>query len=347
MDAYASLIKDDIPEGLEFVTYTEGDGSINDMYNWKLVDENDNEVTDVSKAKYIISDYLAKDDEEKNLMKAFNPDTMDKLDSRYVEVQFKVKEPNTSDRILINYAQIAEETDSNGYPVKDRDSTPNEWKNEDDEDIEKIRVLCFDLSLRKWVTHAIIVENGQTKIVETGHKAEDNPENEVKVDLKKSKIDDVVVKFKYSIRIKNEGEIPGEAREISDYIPKGLKFVAEDNPDWKEVDGKVVTDKLSGVVLNPNETAEVEIILTWVNSEQNMGKMVNTAEISKDFNEYGTPDKDSTPNNKVPDEDDIDNAPVLLSVKSGSEIITVISLSLGILVIVGTGVALIKKKVLK
>lgn len=46
VSGYASLIKDDIPEGLEFVTYTEGDGSTNDIYRWKMVDENDNEVTD-------------------------------------------------------------------------------------------------------------------------------------------------------------------------------------------------------------------------------------------------------------------------------------------------------------
>lgn len=110
MDVYASLIKDDIPEGLEFVQYTEGDGSINDIYRWKLVDENDNEVTDISKAKYIITDYLAKDDAEANLLKAFDPDTMDELDYRDVQVEFKVTEPNTSDRILTNYAQISEET---------------------------------------------------------------------------------------------------------------------------------------------------------------------------------------------------------------------------------------------
>ena len=38
-----------------------------------------------------------------------------------------------------------------------------------------------------------------------------------------------------------------------------------------------------------------------------MGVMTNTAEISEDYNDYGIPDRDSTPNNKVPGEDDIDD----------------------------------------
>ena len=346
-DAYASLIKDDIPEGLEFVQYTEGDGSTNDTYKWKLLDENDNEVTDVTKAKYIVSDYLAKDAEEKNLLKGFNPETMTELDYRDVQVQFKVIEPNTSDRVIINYAQIADDSDNNGNSMTDRDSTPNEWKGEDDEDIEKIKVLYFDLALRKWVTQAIVTENGQTQVTETGHKAEDDPEEVVKVDLKKSKLSNVIVKFRYSIRITNEGEIAGEAQEISDYIPQGLVFIPEDNPDWRQEEGKVVTEKLKGKTLQPGESAEVEILLTWVNSENNMGVMVNTAEISKDYNEYGSPDIDSTPNNKVPGEDDIDDAPVMLTIKTGSEIIMIVTLGLGVIAIIGAGIEIIRKKVIR
>ena len=37
-----------------------------------------------------------------------------------------------------------------------------------------------------------------------------------------------------------------------------------------------------------------------------MKVMDNWAEISKDYNEYGSPDIDSTPNNRKPGEDDIE-----------------------------------------
>ena len=350
-DAYASIVKDDIPDGLQFVQYTEGDGSLNAEYRWKLVDENDNEVTDVSKAKYIVTDYLSKEQDKTpgaNLLKAYKPGTMSELDYRDVKVQFKVTEPTTSDRILINYAQISKETDSSGRVVRDRDSTPNVWvEGEDDQDIEKVRVQYFDLALRKWVTQAIVTENGKTVVTQTGHKAEDDPEEVVKVDLKKSKINNVVVKFRYSIRITNEGEIAGEATEIRDDIPQGLKFVAEDNPDWREENGQIVTNKLEHTTLQPGESAEVEILLTWINSANNMGVMTNVAEINKDHNDYGAPDIDSTPGNNVPGEDDIDDAPVMLTVKTGSEYILYASIALSAIAVIAVGGKVIKKKVMR
>ncbi len=206
--------------------------------------------------------------------------------------------------------------------------------------------LKFDLALRKWVTHAYVTENGQTVEYKTGHKAEDDPEAVVKVDLKKSKLNQVTVKFKYSIRITNEGQIAGEAREITDYIPQGLKFVQEDNPDWTTTSNErvVKTRKLEGVTLQPGESAEVEIMLTWVNSKDNMGVMTNTAEISEDYNEYGVHDIDSTPNNQKWGEDDIDDAPVMLAIKTGSEVIAYTSIGLGFISIVTLGAIVIRKK---
>ena len=346
-DAYASVIKDDIPEGLEFVAYKVGDGSVNDVYKWKLLGEDGKVVTDPSKAKYVTTTYLSKDKTGKNLIKAYRPETMKELDYRDVKIQFKVTEPNTSDRILINKAQISEETDLNGKIVKDRDSTPDKWiEGEDDQDIEKVKVLYFDLALRKWVTEAIVTENGKTTVVPTGHKAEDDPEDVVKVDLKKSKIDSVVIKFRYSIRITNEGEIAGEATEIRDDIPEGLKFLPEDNPDWRIEDGKVVTNKLANTTLQPGESAEVEIVLTWINKADNMGVKVNVAEISKDHNIYGSKDIDSTPGNYVKGEDDIDDAPVMLTVKTGSNIIGFLAMTLAVLSVVGAGSICIKKFVM-
>ena len=160
---------------------------------------------------------------------------MQEPDHRDIKIAFKVTEPNTSDRILINKAQIADDEDKDGKPVIDIDSTPDKWvEGEDDQDIEKVKVKYFDLSLRKWVTEAIVIENGKQKVTQTGHKAEDDPEQVVKVEIEKSKINKVVVKFRYKIRVTNEGEIAGYATEISDYIPQGLKFVAADNKTGKK-----------------------------------------------------------------------------------------------------------------
>ena len=143
---------------------------------------------------------------------------------------------------------------------------------EDDDDFEKIIILkTFDLALRKWVTQAIVIENGQQSITNTGHDAWDDPEEIVKVDLHRKKLNQVTVKFKYSIRVYNQGNVEGYVKEITDYIPAGLKFVAEDNPGWKDEGNNIITTrKLENTLLQPGQSAEVEVLLTWINDENNM-----------------------------------------------------------------------------
>jgi len=361
VDGYATKIMDDIPEGLEFLPQ-DATNTANGWKMYQLISEKYHAETkgyetitynkntyvrtdDATKADLIVTDAL-----ENQLIKSYDSKTMETLDYKDVKVAFKVIEPNTSDRIIINYAQISEHKDKNGkVTVIDRDSTPNVWnEGEDDQDIEKIRLRYFDLALRKWVTEAIITENGQTQVTPTGHHAEDDPEAIVKVDLKKSKLSNVTVKFRYSIRVTNEGEIAGYAKEIKDYIPDGLKYVAEDNTGWTTTDDPnvVKTDLLANTLLQPGESAEVTIVLTWINNADNLGIKINTAEISKDYNEYGAKDIDSTPDNRVPKEDDIDDAPVMLSVKTGSAVIGYVTLAVVFLAIIGTGVYTIKKRII-
>ena len=343
MDGYASEIKDDMPQGLKFLT----DNKTNIEYRWKMLDKDGKETENLDEAVSIVTDYLSKEQEKTagaNLLKAFDGE---KLDYRDVKVAFEVTEPNTSDRILINQAQISKDSDKDGNDVTDQDSVPDKWNDgEDDQDIEKVKVQYFDLSLRKWVTQAIVTENGEEKIIESGHKAEDDPEDVVKVDLKKSKINKVTIKFRYKIRVKNEGNIAGYAKELKDYIPNGLKFVPEDNPLWKQIDEKTITtDQTKDILLQPGDTTEVEVVLTWINDSENFGVMDNWAEISKDHNDFNSPDIDSTPDNNKKGEDDIDDAPVSVGVQTG-QIKTFTTISLAVLVILSSGVVLIKKFVL-
>lgn len=136
-------------------------------------------------------------------------------------------------------------------------------------------------------------------VTNTGHQPYDDPEAIVKVELHRKKLKDVTVKFKYSIRVINEGDIEGYAKEVTDYIPEGLKFVASDNPGWTDKGNNVITTRLlENTLLKPGEYADVEVLLTWVNNENNMGLKTNIAEISEDYNDKGVPDRDSTPNNK-------------------------------------------------
>lgn len=331
LDGYAESIKDNVPEGLEFLP----DNETNIAYGWVLSED----------GKTISTDYLSKAKSEDNIIKSFQKDTMEVPDFKDVKVVFKVTEEQLpEDRVLINIAEI--EDDGNEFDSSDIDSTPNNnVDGEDDIDIEKVKVQYFDLALLKWVSKVIVTEDGVTTERETGHTGLENPEPIVKVELDKNKLSKTTVKFEYTIKITNEGQIAGYAKEISDYIPDGLEFIQEDNPQWTQADGKVTTRQLENTLLQPGESATVTILLTWKNDQNNLDLKINTAEISEDYNEYDSNDIDSTPNNKVEGEDDIDTAPVILSLKTGQDRIYYVLIGTILLTIIG-GVALIKKFVL-
>ena len=341
---YAEEVKDDLPEGLEFLP----DNGVNTEYRWVMYDANGEITENVAEAVSIRTDYLSKAQADEtgrdNLIEGFDPETMSQPDYKDLQIAFKVTEPNTSDRILINTAEISEDSDEEGDPVEDIDSTPdNNEENEDDIDIEKVKVSYFDLALRKIISKVTMTLDGKTTVEETGHKFEDDPEEVVKIELGNHKIEDSVLKFTYQIRITNEGTKAGYAYEIKDYIPEGLEFVEEDNEGWVlSEDGKTVTtDQLKDVLLEPGDSRVVEITLRWINGQTNLGVKQNWAEISKDSDD----DIDSTPDNKVEGEDDIDEASVVLSIVTG--IGENYALVIGaVLVIVAGGIFLIKRFVL-
>ena len=349
IDGYAGEIKDHLPPYLEYV-----ESDFNNQYGWEVSEDGRTLTTRYLEDTMINS---AQTNEEGQIV----------LSYQEVPVMCKIVESAPTSQKLTNIAEISEYLDNNKEETTDRDSQsdnvnlPNDEElpgykddetgsyipgQQDDDDFEKVIIKVFDLSLRKWVTQAIVIENGQQTVTETGHQPYDDPEEIVKVELHRKHINDVVVKFRYKIRVTNEGDVEGYAKEITDYVPQGLKFVAEDNPGWTDEGNNVISTRLlENTLLQPGEYAEVEVVLTWINSEDNMGVMTNTAEISEDDNEYDLPDKDSTPDNQKPGEDDIDDAPVMLSVSTGKAV-TYFALGGLILVTIAGGIILIKKFVI-
>jgi len=339
-DGYASEITDDIPEYLEFLP----EDSTNVEYMWKMYDKDGKETENIEEAVTVKTEYLSKENGEKNLIKAFDGKTLDYKD---IQIAFKVKDPNSNTYIITNHAQISEDTDENGNAVKDNDSDTEAWNDgEDDQDIENVKVQYFDLSILKFVSKVIMIEDGKQTITETGYNGHEDPEPVVKVELHKKKLDKVIVKFGYGITVTNEGDIPGYATELTDYVPEGLKFEPADNPEWTDEGNNVIsTRQLEDKLLQPGESATVEVIFTWINSKDNLAQKTNTVEISEDKNEYDVPDRDSTPDNKKEGEDDIDIAKVILAISTGAAK-TYFTLTLGLLTIVLVGVVLIKKFVI-
>ena len=349
IDGYASEIKDHLPPYLEYV-----EGEFNNQYGWEVSED----------GRTLTTRYL----EDTIINKAeLNENDEYVLSYREVPVMCRVVEGTPTSENVTNIADITEYLDDNKEETTDRDSQSDNVElpddedlpgykgdetgeyipgQQDDDDFEKVIVKEFDLALRKWVTQAIVIENGKETITETGHGPYDDPEEIVKVELYRKNINDVIVKFRYKIRVTNEGDIPGYVKEITDYVPEGLRFDPADNPGWVDEGNNVISTTLTeDILLQPGEYTEVEVVLTWINDENNMGVMTNIAEISEDDNDYDLPDKDSTPDNQEEGEDDIDDAPVMITVSTGAAR-TYFMLGGIVLITIAGGVFLIKKFVI-
>ena len=342
-DGYASLIRNEILESLEYLPESE----INKKYGWFYVDEANQPVQDMSKVKYLATDYLSKNKEKNkddNLIKYFNSKTMTTLEYKDVEIEFKVKEKVPQNRIIINKAEIAEDSDSSGNTVDDQDSTPSKWtEGEDDQDIEQLYEKYFDLALKLNIQNISIIKDG----IETTNPVKlQNPKETLRIEKNKNELENTVYKIQYLITISNLGEIPGYATEIIDYVPTGLKFNPADNPKWKKIDGRIVNKELKNEIINPGESKTTTITLTWSEENENSKLMSNSAEIGQATNNSNTPDINSTPNNNNDKENDQDSADVIIIKKEkNTKAIIIITIIAILIVIIGT--IIIKKFVIK
>ena len=193
----------------------------------------------------------------------------------------------------------------------------------------------FDLSLKKYV-NKVTVQNSAGTVAH-----EYNKEQLAKVEIDAKLIAKSTVLVEYIIEVTNEGELPGYANEIVDYIPKDVSFNSEINKTWyKSTDGNVHTNALDKTIINQGETKEVKLILTKTMTENNTGVTSNKAEIAKSSNNLSIPDKDSKEGNNASGEDDISTAELIISIRTGIEktisIITLIIIATVIGIVVYT-----------
>lgn len=151
VDGYAKQIKNDIPEGLAFLP----DNLTNQLYGWKMIDENGNETENETSAVAIKTEYLSKEQEiktgRKNIIEQFN-NNKKMPDFKEIKIVYQVTNKNG---IITNTSQISASTDENGRPVEDRDSITNQWNEaEDDQDTEQLQKKYYELGLIKIINQA-------------------------------------------------------------------------------------------------------------------------------------------------------------------------------------------------
>lgn len=202
-----------------------------------------------------------------------------------------------------------------------------------------IEGATFDLSLNKKVTKISSINNKKTTTKNYNTQL-------AKIDLEYKNIEKTKVVVEYTITVINEGNIPGTATKIVDYIPKEFDFSTELNKDWYTSSEGIETKTLANEMINPGESKQIKLILTKNMTEDGNGIINNTAEIAEAYNELGKEDVDSTPGNNQSGEDDISSANVILGLRTGGPI-TYITLTITIMAIICVGAYEINKRVLK
>jgi len=207
-------------------------------------------------------------------------------------------------------------------------------------DLGLIENKLFDLELNKSITKITVQNKAGTNTY-----TYDNSKL-AKVEIPAKQLNNSIVIIEYQIKVTNTGEVAGYVRNIVDNIPTELKFSSELNKDWYLSGSKLYNTSLANTLINSGESKTLSLILTKTMTENNTGRVSNTAEIAEATNTQGINDKDSTPGNSINTEDDFSVADAIISVKTGAlvaytGVIIAIILSISILAYV------INRKILK
>lgn len=194
----------------------------------------------------------------------------------------------------------------------------------------------FDLKLDKLVNKITLQSDARTIVYSY------NNTQLAKIELKDKKINNSKVTIEYQIKVTNEGEIPGYVEDIIDYLPAGMTL--EDKNWTLENANELHNRTLVQQEIIPGETKEVTLTLNKTLTPENIGTIINIAEIGRASNAMLITDIDSIPNNKVEKEDDLSRADVILSVSTGITTIISIGVVTLILGLMGVTVYCLRKR---
>ncbi len=199
----------------------------------------------------------------------------------------------------------------------------------------------FDLNLKQYLSK-ITVTNAQGT---TTYNYENT--NFAKIEIPTKYMNGSTVTLEYKIIVGNAGTIPGYARKIVDYLPEGLSFSSETNPDWyKGDDGNLYSVALMDKLLESGQTEELKIVLTKNMNNNNTGTITNVVEIYEASNDENVEDINSIPGDKIEGQNDMSKVEVIIAVGTG-KIALYITLTVLVLAILGFGINKVRKITLR
>ena len=160
------------------------------------------------------------------------------------------------------------------------------------------RKLPFNFKVEKTIKEAVV--NGNVANISEDGKL-------TKLEVSAKKVGETAIKVKYNIVVTNTGEIDGTA-VVADILPSGFTVSGENPEYWRYGEnGRLETE----VELKAKESKELEVVLDWVNRNDNFGSMVNKAEIEKTTNVKNFEEIDLNDNKS--------EAKVMMSIRTGKE----------------------------
>ena len=208
-------------------------------------------------------------------------------------------------------------------------------------DIGFIENAKFDLRLDKYINKVVLTNSAGT----TTYEYEDT--NFAKVEISAKRIEGTVLLVEYELKVTNEGDVDGYVGDVIDYLPDGMTFTSESNKEWYMDGNKVLHDKeLSDQVIKAGETKSVTLVLTKTLKADSTGTIENIGEIGASRNLQSIAEVDSTVGNKMAGEDDMSTASLIVSISTGSPVMY-IGIVIGTMLVLGLGIYIINKKVLK
>ena len=185
-------------------------------------------------------------------------------------------------------------------------------------DIGFVLADTFDLQLEKFITKITVQNAAGTTTDEFDYT------RLAQAPIAAKQLSTSTVFIEYKFKVSNIGDVAGYAKKIVDYIPEGMTFVSDLNPDWYTgTDGNLYTTVLEDEQLIAGETRELSLVLSKKMTEENTGIVNNTAEIYEDYNIYGISDKNSVPANNAQGENDLGLADAIITVRTGEVFIHV------------------------
>lgn len=210
-------------------------------------------------------------------------------------------------------------------PSTEPDSKPNtelEPKpNPDPEPETPQENKVFDLSIEKYI-NKVKIEN-QKGITEI-NRGIDKRDSLLKIEVAAKEINTTKLEITYKFVVQNIGNVSGYATQITDYMPKDLKYI--NNGDWILKDNTAVYEKLADKLLNPGDKEEIELTFEWNLNEENLGARINQVEITEYKNDLEL--KDISPDN-------IGKAEMLVTIKTGKEKICILAILITLTIVAG------------